>query len=838
MNKKRLTQAASLLMCAAVAAPSYSPVAVLAAAETPEDAQTTTVGETSSENTSDTEIEITQTEEGTGESTGEEGSEENSGVETVEGISIFYNGSTEPIVVEKDQTIEDFVKAVMELEDLSYDASSMRMDMVDNTGKHIRVLTAADVIGSSDINTVQDLYDKVKEQTNISLVVYTDTEEVLRVTAAAAQEEDILQMTKSEATPFKVTFNANGGTLEKEITLFRAEGEAISYIDAVASYDDDHAFAGWFDAAEDGNEVTADTVVTADMEVFAHWDANSFQITFDSCGGSAVEPMTGYRNTTIKDLPTPEREGYEFVGWFTAAEGGDQVTTLTPEADTTLYAQWKAASYKLTFDSCGGSAVEAMTGTSEAPIKDLPTPEREGYEFAGWFTAAEGGEQVTTITLAEDTTLYAQWKANGYTLTFDSQGGSAVDAMLGDVEKTLTDFPAPEKEGYKFLGWFDAAEGGTQIVSTVLKADTTLYAHWEAISYRLNFSSQGGNVVESMTGTVEDTLTNFPTPEKAGYAFEGWFTKAEGGEQVTSMKLKEDTTLYAHWKKSTVVITLDDQNGNKTTIDMEAGTRFSEFPTPTRDGYTFLGWYTEPDGGSKVTAYKGSKDITFYAHWEKGTTDTNNGNGGITNVDDNNGNGNGDGTNTGSDTENPEVQRYVLTVISEEGVEQEVSVNDDVQISALAEKLGYDVEYFSLQTSTEDEYFIDNATTMKTIAEKTENGEVLIIGYDANSEPLGSAKVTRTGDTTFRVALSKDTNVTLDGKGEGEEGTPEGGAGGGSGTADSGNNSVAQTGKQDALAAGVQTSDVDMVPVVAGMGGLTSVLLGIVVFLKKRGLFV
>lgn len=821
MNKKRLTQAASLLMCAAVVVPSYSPVAVIAAAETPNDTQTTTTGENPSD--AETEIDVVP-EEGTG--------EENNGVETVEGISIFYNGSTEPLVVEKDQTIEDFVKNLMEQEELSFDASSMRMDMVDNTGKHIRVLTAADVIGSSDINTVQDLYDKVKEQTNISLVVYTDTEEVLRVTVAAAQEDDILEMKKSEVTPYKVTFNANGGNLEKEITLFRAEGETISYIDTVASYDD-YTFAGWFDAEEDGNEVTADTVVTADMEIFAHWNANSFQITFDSQGGSEVEPMAGYRDTPITELPTPTREGYEFVGWFSKAEGGEQVTSFTPEANITLYAQWKAVSYQLTFDSCGGSAVEAIIGSSETTITELPTPVREGYEFTGWFTAAEGGEQVTSVTLEADTTLYAHWSANGYQLLFDSQGGSAVNPMLGDVEKTLTDFPEPTREGYKFLGWFDAAEGGTQVVSVVLKADTTLYAQWEAISYRLNFSSQGGNVMESMTGTVEDTLTNFPTPEKAGYTFEGWFTKAEGGEQVTSIQLKEDTTLYAHWKKSTVVITLDDQNGNKTTIDMEAGTRYSDFPTPNRDGYTFQGWYTEPDGGNKVIAYSGSTDITFYAHWEKANSGGNN-NG---NTNNGNNNGNVNNGNNGSGTENPgdgeETQRYVLTVISETGTEQEVTVNDDVQLSALAEELGYDVEYFSLQTSNEEEHFIDNGTTMKAIAEKAAEGEVLIIGYDAEGEALGSAKITKTGDTTFRVAISKDTNVTLDGKGAGEDETPENGTGNG-GSGESVDNTVAQGGKQDATAEGVQTDDVTMVPMVAGMSGFTSILLGIVAFLKKR----
>jgi len=129
---------------------------------------------------------------------------------------------------------------------------------------------------------------------------------------------------------------------------------------------------------------------------------------------------------TIGALPTaPTRDGYTFVGWFTAASGGSEITTSAAHnqtADFTLYAQW-LADLAITYDSQGGSAVsdgDAAT-TVGGTIGALPTaPTRDGYTFAGWFTAASGGSEITTSAAHNQTadfTLYAQWTANPTTTT-------------------------------------------------------------------------------------------------------------------------------------------------------------------------------------------------------------------------------------------------------------------------------------------------------------------------------------------------------------------------------------------------------------------------------------
>lgn len=122
--------------------------------------------------------------------------------------------------------------------------------------------------------------------------------------------------------------------------------------------------------------------------------------------------------------------------------------------------------------------------------------------------------------------------------------------------------------------------------------------------------------------TAEGTVKSLPTPTRNGYAFTGWFDAASGGTKITSSyKFTKDTTIYAQWQRVPCIM-LDPCGGECDTLYVYATIdgKISSLPTPTMDGFRFLGWYDAPEGGNKVTTSTPVlKDITLYAQWKDTT---------------------------------------------------------------------------------------------------------------------------------------------------------------------------------------------------------------------------
>lgn len=145
---------------------------------------------------------------------------------------------------------------------------------------------------------------------------------------------------------------------------------------------------------------------------------NAVTVTFNANGGDAVAPVTRTVGAVLGALPTPTRTGYGFDGWFTDdGTFANQVdaNTVVPEGGMTLYAKWTQGSVTVTFNTNGGVNLteNIKTVAYGQAYGELPTPERSGYGFLGWFTAADDtGTQVTASTTVDTTeahTLYAHW---------------------------------------------------------------------------------------------------------------------------------------------------------------------------------------------------------------------------------------------------------------------------------------------------------------------------------------------------------------------------------------------------------------------------------------------
>ena len=146
--------------------------------------------------------------------------------------------------------------------------------------------------------------------------------------------------------------------------------------------------------------------------------------------------------------------------------------------------------------------------------------------------------------------------------------------------------------------------------------------------YEVTLDPNGGTCETSSVSFMEyESYEGLPVASRTGYIFLGWFTEAEGGQQILpemAMVVAGDHTLYAQWQvKTEFIITLDANGGrissDESQIQLKKGDKYGTLAEPVREGYKFLGWYTEPEGGSRVkstTKFSGADDQVLYAHWE------------------------------------------------------------------------------------------------------------------------------------------------------------------------------------------------------------------------------
>jgi uncharacterized repeat protein (TIGR02543 family) len=363
-----------------------------------------------------------------------------------------------------------------------------------------------------------------------------------------------------------------------------------------------------------------------------------YTITFNAQGGAGSPGSQSITyGTKIGTLPVPTYAGYTFNGWFTEASSGAQYVAgmaYSTVGNTPLYAQWTANGYTITFvDAQLGTVSPAKSVTYNAPTGALPVPTRDGYTFAGWFTAATGGTQYVATTVYStvgNTTLYARWAANVYTITFNAQGGAVTPGSQSVTYGTATGaLSVPTRPGYSFKGWFTAATGGTQYVGGTALYDTVgntpLYARWAANVYTITFNAQGGAGSPGSQSITYGTATGaLPVPTRDGYTFAGWFTAATGGTQYVGGTALYDTvgdmTLYAQWTANVYTITFDAQGGTVSPGSklVTYGAQTGALPVPTRPGYTFNGWFTAASGGvqyTEATVYRIADDISLFARW-------------------------------------------------------------------------------------------------------------------------------------------------------------------------------------------------------------------------------
>ena len=286
--------------------------------------------------------------------------------------------------------------------------------------------------------------------------------------------------------------------------------------------------------------------------------------TFQIMDGATFRVGNSAEDNVLITLPSSD----EFKPADIFDQWGEKVTTSKP------YYLSLTANYTVTFDTDGGSEVKSQTVAYGGQAAVPAAPAKPGYTFAGWYLDGKAYDFDAPVT--ENLTLTANWTVNQYTITFDTDGGSAIAPITQDYGTAVTAPADPTRTGYTFAGWtpeIPAAmpgytftgwsgtdlEGADNLDVTIpagSTGDRSYTAHWQVntVYSTLRFETRGGSALATLAlpyGSRVDLTKYVPTRE--GFAFTGWYTDRELTQRVTSLTLTNSTVVYAGWNPFTDV---------------------------------------------------------------------------------------------------------------------------------------------------------------------------------------------------------------------------------------------------------------------------------------------
>ena len=339
---------------------------------------------------------------------------------------------------------------------------------------------------------------------------------------------------------------------------------------------------------------------------------------------------------SILDVLAPTLTGHDFKGWSNKPNGEvlyEPGSTYNDNYAIKLYTIFELSKYDINFELNGGTGTFTTIQKTYGEDIQLPSPipSKTGYTFKGWSSNNKDIEYQAgeTFSLNEDTTLYAIWIVNSYTLTINPNGGTWNNSTITQTAKqnygTTKTVANPTKTGYTFGGW--TTSGTCSLSGTTFTygaGDCTITANWTANTYNViyngNGNTGGSTASSSHTYDVAKNLiangfsraytvtfnhnytgsTN--TTRTATYTFKNWNTNAAGtgttytnSESVTNLATSGTFNLYAQWNSTSVTY------------------------VPTRTGYTFGGWYAEAGCTTNKAGTNGvftpASNVTLYAKW-------------------------------------------------------------------------------------------------------------------------------------------------------------------------------------------------------------------------------
>ncbi len=563
---------------------------------------------------------------------------------------------------------------------------------------------------------MKELHSKKAIAASLSLTLALGS--VPAVALADDTDENSEGATSEQSTQAELSFSANGGQFTDGSTGVTIKANEDGSINAPTPTRAGFTFKGWYSQSDmDGIPENYQQYYKLDPSSakagswFAAWEKNaevqaqsvevvSFFQGGERDGSSVTTTIDVTADSSVADC-VKSFEGYTPTKVVSGVATSEQEVNMTSslEGISTLYVYYKADEQKteqnqinVLYAANGGQFVdgnETMQGVadSDGKLRQPPTPTRDGYTFAGWYwhadysgytdeqKAADKVDFDQAVT-GQTVTMFAQWTKdevqNETDVLYVANGGKFADGQ--EVQQGLTDSDGmmrqpmtPTRDGYTFAGWYwvsdlsvlteeQKEQNKVDFTQPVTKPHVTMYAQWVKNQDEINvlYAANGGQFADgndTMQGVTDsDGVMRQPAaPTREGYTFAGWYWVSDlsglTDEQKDLNKVdfsqsvagKEHVTVFAQWTKN------QEQNDHAVMYvanggQFATGETFQQGVTdsdgmmrqpaePTREGYTFDGWYWHADYSGYTDEQKAAdkvdfsqpvqSDVNIYAQWTK-----------------------------------------------------------------------------------------------------------------------------------------------------------------------------------------------------------------------------
>ncbi|MBQ7549870.1 MAG: InlB B-repeat-containing protein, partial [Clostridia bacterium] len=518
--------------------------------------------------------------------------------------------------------------------------------------------TPGDQIGSlSDINrtgyTFHGWFDGKDQSGNGSGNLYSTL-------TAPTSYKNVYLWSKWTRNSITLTVKPNGGQWNSSAADQSFTQEYSTTKTIANAQRDAYRFKGWDHGGDINGEFDPDTKVFtfgptdgSRDTLTAQWEPVSYTISFDPNCGGAVSSLT-YNIESASTLPTCSRFGYTFSGWKPVSTVNNWKSDSTYSAgasvkgkygNVTLKAQWKIIGYNVSYDTKGGVAANENPTSYDTttPRAIINNPSKTGYTFKGW-TGSNGTAAQKTVCIPlnqiNSSTVLDYSTSNPYTAgSRDHYFGNSFKVTPGEELRILV--RAKRTAGARSLNggiWY-GRETGVEgkpydgVSGAFLRIDNNASSA-DAVNNEWNYYYKDVTVpATKLTGQVYYQIDQFSS--------DGFDTTWQLAECAVVKKSDyKDLEFTANWEADEYTMTLDYNGGSlggKTSNEYKVAYDSSNYYTlngwgiPSRPGYTFDGFWTSKNGGTRIYenngecsndgtywvsgTWKNTGSATFYAHW-------------------------------------------------------------------------------------------------------------------------------------------------------------------------------------------------------------------------------